>query len=468
MNSVKPLLSNVGLLLAVTMSGSAIAEQPNLVHIIADDLGWNDVSFHGSEIQTPQIDRLANESVILDRFYVTPICSPTRAGVLTGRYPFRFGIWGGVVSPTKRHGLPPSELTAPELLAAAGYQQRAIFGKWHLGLASMKFHPIRHGFTEFYGHYNGAIDYFSRMRFGQLDWHRDTESIHEDGYSTDLIGDASVEFIDRQKRGDPFYLLVAFNAPHSPIQAQPADLQQYNFDPQGPRAPNTDAGISKRENFPEYGERGKGNTVRQTFAAMTSAMDRNVGRILNALDRNGLSENTLVIFHSDNGGDPKHGGDNSPLRGKKFSTWEGGVRVVAMIRWPAALPSGTRVRSVASYVDLLPTQLAAAGQPIPKNLDGVNLLPLLTGDQTPSDRILLLGAKAAVSDRWKLTNGQLFDLNADRSESTDVAVSHPLQFQRLKAELNRFSELTGPPTVSALPKPEQWPPTEWRLPEEQP
>lgn len=470
MNTVRPDLSIASLLLAVAMTVPVVAfdERPNIVHIIADDLGWNDVGFHGSEIQTPRIDQLASESVILDRFYVTPICSPTRAGALTGRYPFRFGIWGGVVSPTKRHGLPPSELTTPELLAAGGYRRRAIFGKWHLGLASMKFHPLRHGFTEFYGHYNGAIDYFSRMRFGQLDWHRNVESVHEEGYSTDLVGDESVDFIDRQDKRDPFYLLVTFNAPHSPIQAKPTDLQPYGFDPQGPRAPNTDARIAKREKFANYGVRGKGNTVRQTFAAMTSAMDRNVGRILDALDRNGLTDNTLVIFHSDNGGDPKHGGDNLPLRGEKFSTWEGGVRVVAMIRWPARLPSGTRFKSVASYVDLLPTQLAAAGQPIPKNLDGVNLLPLLTGAQVVSDRVLLLGAKAAVSGRWKLTSGQLFDLQVDGSESANVAAEHPQQYQRLTNELNRFKQLKGPPTVSNLNKPEQWPPREWRLPEESP
>ena len=177
---------------------------PNIVHVIADDLGWNDVGYHGSDIRTPAIDRLAAESVKLDRFYVTPICSPTRAGAMTGRYPFRYGIWGGVCSPTSRHGLPESETTIAELLGEAGYGRRAIFGKWHLGLASSRFHPLNHGFTDFYGHYNGAIDYFSRKRFGELDWHRNYESVTEKGYSTDLIGREAAKFIVEQSSGKPF------------------------------------------------------------------------------------------------------------------------------------------------------------------------------------------------------------------------------------------------------------------------
>lgn len=443
-----------------------MAVPPNIVHIIADDLGWNDVGFHGSEIATPTIDRLASESVVLDRFYVTPICSPTRAGVLTGRYPFRFGIWDGVVSPTKRHGIPPSEISTPEQLAIAGYKNRALFGKWHLGLASRIFHPINHGFTEFYGHYNGAIDYFSRERFGQLDWHRNYESVHEQGYSTDLLGTASVDFINQQTAGRPFYMLLAFNAPHSPLQAKTADLKEYGFDDSGPRAKNTDQQIAIRENALQYGERGKGNTIRQTFAAMTTAMDRNIDRVLDTIDQKGFRDNTLVIFHSDNGGVPKHGGSNVPLRGNKFTTWEGGVRVVAMMRWPAVLDAGTKFSSVASYVDLLPTQLAAAGQPIPETLDGIDLLPLMTGDTAPPDRTILLGKHAVVSDRWKLVGNELFDLLNDPNETTNVANSHPEHVNRLQRTAQQFNEKQGPAFVTALDAPATWPPTEWKLPDE--
>lgn len=435
---------------------------PNIVHIIADDLGWGDVGFHGSEIPTPHLDRLADESVVLDRFYVTPICSPTRAGALTGRYPWRFGIWGGVCSPIARHGLPPSETTVPEVLARAGYQHRALLGKWHLGLASDIFHPLEHGFTTFYGHYNGAIDYFSRERFGQLDWHRDREPVHEEGYSTDLLGREAVRFI--HETDGPFYLLVSFNAPHSPLQAKDDDLAAVGFDPAGSRAPNTDAGIAKREKDPDYGEAGKGNSERQTFTAMTRAMDRNIGRLVEALETSGKAENTLLVFHSDNGADPRHGGSNEPLRGTKFTTWEGGTRVVALLRWPAKIEGGRSFTEPAAYIDLLPTFAAAAGIETPENLDGIDLLPLLTDESELQDRVVLLGKDAAISGRWKLKGKELFDVVADPGETGDLADQYPDSALRLRQALDDFPAMQGPQFKSKLPKPAQWPPREWMLP----
>ncbi|WP_166831287.1 arylsulfatase B [Thalassoroseus pseudoceratinae] len=452
----------------VLLNGVALlaSEPPNIVHIIVDDLGWNDVGFHNRKISTPVIDELAKESVVLERFYVTPICSPTRAGVLTGRYPFRFGIWGGVVSPDKRHGLPPAEQTTPELLQQGGYQNRGLFGKWHLGLSSTRFHPLKHGFTHFVGHYNGAIDYFSRHRHGELDWHTNYESRMEKGYLTDLIGRAAVEFIDNQSKSSPFYMFVAFNAPHSPLQAKRADLNDYGFVPTADLAPNTVRRLARRENAPSYGMRGRGNTIRQTFSAMVSALDRNVGDILEALNRKEFAQNTIVIFHSDNGADPKHGGDNQPLRGNKFTTWEGGVRVVAMIRWPRKIAGGRTVKTVASYVDLLPTLLAAAGQELPTNLDGINLLPMLTDDRSVAERVILLGDDTAVSNRWKLKAGQFYDLLNDPTEISPVT-DPPLAVSRLlRTELARFTDFVGPKTETSLPLPKQWPPREWKLPEE--
>lgn len=451
---------------AVQISPTIAADPlPNIVHVIVDDLGWNDVGFHGSEIRTPVIDRLAAESLVLDRFYVTSICSPTRAGALTGRYPFRFGIWDGVISPKKRHGLPPSETTIPELLATAGYRQRALMGKWHLGLGSTMFHPLNHGFNEFYGHYNGAIDYFSRERSGQLDWHRNFESAHEEGYSTELLGDEAVRFICRQSADVPFYLLVAFNAPHSPIQSLREDLNAYGFDPETPLAPNTVAGIAMRENAADYGERGRGNSVRQTFSAMTSAMDRNLGKILDALREEGFRENTIVVFHSDNGGIPKHGGDNRPLRGNKFTTWEGGTRVVSMIRYPGRIEPGI-YQGLACYLDLLPTLAAAARVDYPADIDGINLLPYVASRQVPPERHLLLGEEAVVSQRWKLVDSQLFDLRDDPYEKQDVSKDHPRIVDDLTRTLEQFRKLAGPPTTTSLPLPSQWPPEEWKLPDE--
>lgn len=449
------------LLLSLACRGG---ERPNIVHIIVDDLGWGDVGFHGSEIATPNLDRLSSESTVFNRFYVSPICSPTRAGALTGRYPFRFGIWDGVCSPTTRHGLPPAELTLPELLGQNGYPERALMGKWHLGLASTLFHPLNHGFTRFYGHYNGAIDYFSRHRFGELDWHRDHSPVHEEGYATDLIGRAASEFIRTAR--DPYYLLVAFNAPHSPLQAKPEDLTACGFDPEGPRAPHTDAGIAKREKAPEYGERGRGNTVRQTFAAMTRAMDRNLGLILEAVRESGHHDNTIVFFHSDNGGIPKHGGSNHPLRGHKFTTWEGGVRVVAMMRWPARLKAGTHFEHPACYLDLLPTLAAAAGTPPPEGIDGLNLLPQLEGRAPAAERAILLAEDAIVTKRWKLRRGQLFDLLADQGETRDLADQHPETVARLQEKLSLFPSLRGPACTTRLTDRGPWPPHQWTLPRE--
>ncbi|BCX49450.1 arylsulfatase [Haloferula helveola] len=448
------------------VSTTASAEPPSILHIIADDLGWNDVGFHGSEIPTPNIDRLSKQSVVFNRFYVSPICSPTRAGCLTGRYPFRFGIWNGVCNPQSRHGLPGDELTIAEWLGEHGYRHRGLIGKWHLGLASTRFHPLEHGFTEFLGHYNGAIDYFSHERHGELDWHRNHESLRQDGYSTDLLGDAAVEFVTN--RPTPFHLLVAFNAPHSPLQAKRDDLDAVGFDSAGPRCPNTDKGIAKRESAPDYGEEGKGNTKRQTFAAMTRSMDENIGRILDALDRRNIADNTLVVFHSDNGADPKHGGSNQPLRGNKFTTWEGGVRVVALARWPGKFDKGSRFGGPVCYLDLFPTFATATGSTAPEGLDGTDLLPALTGRGALPKREILLGKDTVISGEWKRRGDQLFDVESDPEESHNVADLHPQIFTRLGSRLARFTRLSGPPVESSATRTGSWPPIDWKLPEEPP
>ena len=445
-----------------------LISKPNIVYILVDDLGWNDVGFHGSELETPSIDSLAREGVVLDRFYVCPVCSPTRAGVMTGRYPIRYGMQRDVISPAKRHGLPPSEFALPRMLAEAGYQNRAMIGKWHLGHASTLFHPLRHGFNSFYGHYNGAIDYFSRKRHGELDWHRDYESCYEQGYSTDLMGQEAVRLIQQSEPGSPFFLYVNFNAPHSPLQAKKEDLKVYGFDPDQGLSPHTDAAIAEREGAPEYGTKGRGNTVRQTYAAMTTAMDCQIGNILNAIDQKGIRENTLVVFHSDNGGIPTHGGSNTPLRGNKFTTWEGGVRVVSMMRWPAQLKGGRSIETVMGYIDMWPTLAAIAGYAgaIPNELDGINMLPVLNGQKELPDRVFHLGYNSVVTQNWKLVRDQLFAVSRDPNETTDVAEHNPQVVAKLKSQVAEFEKLEGPAYTSLLPKPEIWPPREWQIPEE--
>jgi len=458
-------LSVVPRLHAAAASG---ADRPNIVYILADDLGWNDVSFHGGEIRTPNIDRLAKEGVILDRFYVCPVCSPTRAGIMTGRYPIRYGMQDGVVTPTERHGLPGDECTLAEMLGKAGYATRAMIGKWHLGHASTLFHPLRHGFTRFYGHYNGAIDYFSHERGGQLDWHRDYDACHDQGYSTDLLGGEAVRIIRESRAGAPFYIQLSFNASHSPLQASEDDLKTCGFDPDKDLGKNTDGDLAAREGAPEYGKKGRGNSARQTYAAITTALDRQVGAVLEAIDRKGIADNTIVIFHSDNGGTPKHGGSNVPLRGNKFTTWEGGVRAVAVMRWPKQLQGGRTCGTLMGYIDMWPTLGAAAGYGgnDGKPRDGINMLPILQGKRQAPDRPFHLGADAVVTQDWKLVRNSLYAIGKDPCEKTDVSREYPHIVKKLAAWREDFKKMQGPPCRTSLPQPTAWPPAEWKLPVE--
>ena len=218
---------------------------PNIVLIVPDDLGRHDVSFHGGEIATPNIDRIAAEGVRLERFYSAPVCSPTRAGLMTGRYPIRFGLMRAVIAPWRDYGMDTSEVTLPEVLARAGYENRGIFGKWHLGHFERKFHPLRRGFTEFVGH-NTAVDYFTKEREGERDWSHGYESVDEEGYVTDLLAEHAVRFIDRHAGGEaPFFLYVPFSAPHSPIQAKEKDLPLY-ADLEAIESPRGLGGIDRR------------------------------------------------------------------------------------------------------------------------------------------------------------------------------------------------------------------------------
>src|SRR5687767_12581440 len=200
---------------------------PNVIVIVADDLGWNMVGYHGGFARTPNIDRIARSGVELDRFYVSPMCSPTRAGLLTGRYPMRFGMARSVVRPWAKYGLPPDERTLPEALGDAGFAHRGAFGKWHLGHLAPQWHPLSQGFTEFKGCYNGAVGYFDRNRDGQTDWHSNGDDVEEKGYTTDLIADAASAFVRGRAAAGPFFCYVAFTAPHEPFAAPEQYVAQY-------------------------------------------------------------------------------------------------------------------------------------------------------------------------------------------------------------------------------------------------
>ena len=436
-------------------------EQPNVIVIVADDLGWNDVSFHGSDIKTPSIDLLATESFVFNRFYTAPVCSPTRAGLMTGKYPNRFGMRYGVVSPPTKNGLPPEEITFPEYLANNGYENRAAFGKWHLGHSNIKYHPLNQGFNYFYGHYNGAIDYFTHKRDAELDWHKNYSTSFDKGYSTDLVEKDVIRYIDSVKTKGAFFTYVAFNAPHSPMQAKLEELNKYGYDPNMEMEDFPVGGMAGAEREKEiYGMEGRGNNLRQTFSGMVGSLDHSIGEITKYLKREGIYDNTIIWFLSDNGGVEYFGGNNKPLRGQKHTEWEGGVRVVSLLKGVGELNKKEEIDQVVGYIDVFPT-LADMVSEIPKHqVDGISIKNRLSGEPL-SKRNFFLGNGALVNDSFKLVNGQLFKIDDDMGETINVADSYPEVFESLKTVVDSFKTIEKGKYIR---EPKDWiPPKNWKI-----
>lgn len=437
------------LLLCFAATRGAAAQEagarPNVVIFLADDTGWNDVGYHGSEIRTPNIDRLARDGVELNYFYAYPTCSPTRAALLTGRPASRFGIHEPIAGES-RDALPREATTLPQLLAGAGYST-AITGKWHLGL-SLETGPQTYGFQHAHGALHGQVDpYTHRYKFGDETWHRNGELVREEGHATDLIAREAIRFVrEIRDPARPFLLYVAFTVPHFPLDEPDEWVRPY-----AASIPNE----SRRRNA----------------AAMTH-MDAAIGDILAALADEGVRDNTLVIFASDNGGQrswsptpreyearyPVHDvlGDNRPLRGWKTDLYEGAVRVPAVVHWPGRLQPGKVDEPVAVY-DLFPTIAAVAGVELPRQgtIEGRNVWPALaSGAQLPERAVYIRSGdgQALRLGRWKLIhNGttlaegtdELYDLARDPLETTDLAASRPDVVARLRAELARQVEADG-------------------------
>jgi arylsulfatase A-like enzyme len=303
-------------LVANNVQSAIAADQPNIIYFLADDLGWADVGWHGSEIKTPNLDKLANGGAKLEQFYVLPVCSPTRAALMTGRYPIRHGLQVSVVRPWAQYGLPLDERTLPQALKEAGYTTH-LSGKWHLGHFQPDYLPTRRGFDTQYGHYNGALNYLTHDRDGGHDWHRNDQECRDEGYATILLGSEAVRVVEQAQPEKPFFLYVAFNAPHTPLQAPAEYLKRY-------------AHLTDKK--------------RQVYAAMVECLDEQVGRVVAALEQRGLTKNTLILFSSDNGGLPGVGGaTNGKLRAQKGTLYEGGTRVCAFANWPGHLKPGTVV-----------------------------------------------------------------------------------------------------------------------------
>jgi arylsulfatase A-like enzyme len=422
-------------------AASAQTRPPNIVMIVGDDMGYGDIGVHGSrDIPTPNIDALAKAGVRFTDAYVTgPHCSPTRAGLLTGRYQQRFGHevnMGADAGPSG--GLPASETTMADRLKATGYRS-ALFGKWHLGSAE-HLHPMSRGFDEFYGFLGGEHSYFESSPTGANPLYEGRTRVEASGYLTDVLTDRAVAFIRREK-SRPFFLYLAYNAVHTPMHAPEKYLARFK-------------NIADEQ--------------RRTYAAMMSAMDDGIGRVVEVLRSEGLDGNTLVFFFSDNGGPIMpgttiNGASNGPLRGSKRQTWEGGIRVPFMIRWTGKLAAGKVDSRPIIQLDVLPTALAAAGvEPKPEwKLDGVNLLPYLTVNlqQVPHEALFwrLFAHMAIRKGPWKLvktmdgpllaadtsqpdlSGAQLFNLAEDIGEKRDLAAVHPEKVKELSADWLRWS-----------------------------
>lgn len=408
-------------------------EKPNIVLLFADDAGYADFGFQGSnEMKTPNLDKLASQGVIFTQAYVThPTCGPSRAGLITGKYQYRFGYEENNV-PTymsevsavdgPEMGLPLEEVTMADYLKEQGYAT-GFFGKWHLGGAD-RFHPTKRGFDEFYGFRGGARSYFeytetpkeplNKMErgFGNFEEH--------DGYLTDALAQETSEFIEiNGKAKKPFFAFLSFNAVHTPMHAEEGDLKQ----------------------FP--GLTGK----RKIVAAMTLALDRAIGKVLDKLKELGLDDNTIVVFTNDNGGPTDaNASSNHPLSGIKATHLEGGIRVPFLMKYPGALKPGTVYGKPISTFDLLPTFYSAAGGNIKslKGLDGVNLIPYLTGKKKGRPHETLFwkrDARAAMrKGDWKLIRfpdrpAELFYLPEDERELNNLADSEPERVRKMYKEL---------------------------------
>jgi arylsulfatase A-like enzyme len=445
----KYLLSIVTLLAVMpTLSDQVLAQStpPNIVVILADDLGNADLSYRGSDIKTPNIDKLAAEGVRMENFHGMPVCTPARAALMTGRYPMRYGLQTAVIFPNHTYGLATDERTLPQALKEAGYDT-AMVGKWHLGHADKKYWPNQRGFDYFYGNLVGEVDYFTHERGGIIDWQRNGKFLKEEGYYTNLIGDDAVKLIEQQDSKKPLFLYVASLAPHAPYQAPKSYEDRY---------PNIK------------------DPTRRTYAAMITAVDDLVGRIVAALDKKGIRDNTLIIFSSDNGGPRsaviasgahsreeraasgvKEGelpANNGQLRGGKGSLYEGGVRVPTIFNWPAKLKPGV-VNDPTHMVDIMPTALALGGGKgsADKPMDGKNIwLTLAEGKPTAREDILInveAFRGSVTKGKWKLVKlatlpgkTELFDMAVDPGEKNNVAEKNPEVVRDLEARLMAYAK----------------------------
>ncbi len=409
-------------LVAVTLYAQA-PPRPNFVVFLSDDMGWEQVGFNGGvEVPTPSIDRIADEGVKLTQFYVQPVCSPTRACLLTGRYAWKNGM---EVRPTaqSRHGMLLDERTIAEALREVGYHTWMV-GKWHLGEWQRPHLPLQRGFDHHYGHYSALIDSFTHMRGPVLDWHRNGRPVVEEGYSTYLLADEATRLIEGHDGRGPFFLYLPFNAVHGPHQAPDEYLAKYKH----------------------LGRKGPQR-------AQLECMDIAIGQVLEALEREGLRDDTLVMFTNDNGGIRLT--SNGPYRGFKSNYHEGGIRVPAALMWPGQIPAGSVSDEMLHVIDLFPTfaRLAGANTDSGLPVDGLDAWEALAqGGRSPRDEVVHSLEVIRVGD-WKLIEEgasyygwrnqelQLYNIREDPYEEVNLAGSRPDKVEALRERLSYHKPL---------------------------
>lgn len=426
------------LLWAAGATGAAAQQQPNIVFILSDDQGWADIGYHGSDVKTPHLDRLAAEGTRLQKHYAYPTCSPTRVALLTGRFPSRFGVLSPLGATTH---VTPADMHLPQRLRDLGYTTH-MSGKWHIGELP-EHRPLRHGFDTSYGYLRGQIDpYTHRYKFGDhVTWHRNDEFIEEVGHVTALITDEAIRVIE--SAGDkPFFLYVAHHAPHYPLNEPPKWIAPY--------------------------EETIDDLWRRHYAASITHMDHQVGRIVEALERTGKRSRTLIVFSSDNGGQRSWGasareyngryaphttlGNNRPLRGWKGDVYEGGIRVPAFVNWPGVIPAAGVVDTPLHIVDWTPTLIRLAGGRLSDDwkLDGQDIWPLLSSEKrdlgprplywkTPRESAVRYGPWKLIVDR-RNQSLQLFDIAHDPHETSDLSGEHPERVQELRQLLDQLAQ----------------------------
>ena len=408
--------------------GQGRQERPNIVLIFADDLGYGSIGAQGSDIPTPNVDSIAKNGVRFTNGYVScPVCSPTRAGLMTGRYQQRFGHEfnpGPAAAAETNFGLPLSETTVADRLKKAGYAT-ALIGKWHLGYKP-ELHPQKRGFDEFFGFLGGAHSYVDALADKTNPILRGTEAVDEKSYLTEAFAREAVSFIER-RRNDRFFLYLALNAVHGPMHAAEKYMSRFSS---------------------------TGDERRRTFATMLTAMDEAVGTVIRKLREIGQEDNTLIFFISDNGGPTRNTtSSNAPLRGLKGQALEGGIRVPFLAQWKRRIPAGRTYDQPVITLDVHPTLVTAAGGHIPSNLDGVDLMPYLAGAAkgSPHDKLYWrFGQERAIRmGDWKLLNqgedAELYNLAQDIGEKNNLAAAQPAKVKELQAAYDAWNSQLAEP-----------------------